>query len=195
MAPIERGYDTDCDARMMLGAKRGDLGALDRLVEKHHGRVRHIVYRVVQDEAISEELAQEVFLRVHRHRERYEPTARFTTWLYQIANHVALNWIRDHQYERQDERLDADSSYLQLAGPGANIEDWLMLEVTIRAVRSAVDELPERQRTVVVMHKFEELECEEIGRILGCSNQAVRSLLCRAYRTLRERLAPMAPVC
>ena len=195
MGPIQRTYDTDIDARMMLGAKHGDSGALDRLVEKHHGRVRHYVYRVVQDEAVSEELAQEVFLRVHRHREKYQPTARFTTWLYQIANHVALNWIRDHQYERQDERLDADASYHQVAAPGMNIDDWLVLEVTLRAVRQAVDELPERQRTVVMMHKFEELECDEIGQILGCTNQAVRSLLCRAYRTLRERLAPIAPIC
>lgn len=195
MGPIQQTYNTDIDARMMLGAKRGDITALDRLVEKHHGRVRHYVYRVVQDEAISEELAQEVFLRVHRHRENYKPTARFTTWLYQIANNVALNWIRDHQYERQDERLDATTTYHQVAAPGMNIDDWLVLEVTLQAVRQAVEELPERQRTVVMMHKFEELECDEISEILGCTNQAVRSLLCRAYRTLRERLAPMAPVC
>jgi RNA polymerase sigma-70 factor (ECF subfamily) len=180
---------------MMLGAKQGDIGALDHLVEKHHGRVRHYVYRVVQDEAVSEELAQEVFLRVHRNREKYQPTARFTTWLFQIANHVALNWIRDHQYERQDERLDSGTTYHHVAAREMSIDDWLILGVKVRAVRQAVEELPERQRTVVLMHKFEELECEEIGEILGCSNQAVRSLLCRAYRTLRERLAPMAPVC
>ena len=192
MGPIRSTRETDQDARMMLCAKRGDSGALNSLVEKHRGRVRHYVYRVVQDEAVSEELAQEVFLRVHRHRQKYQATARFTTWLYQIANHVALNWIRDHQYERQDERLDAGSgTYHQLPAPGMNIDEWLALEVTLRAVRGAVDELPERQREVVILHKFEEYECEEISEMLGCTNQAVRSLLCRAYRTLRERLAPV----
>jgi RNA polymerase sigma factor (sigma-70 family) len=79
-----------------------------------------------------------------------------------------------------------------MAAPVMSIEKWLVLQVNLDKVRRAVAELPERQRAVVQMHKFEELDCQHIGQALGCSGQAVRSLLCRAYTTLRERLADVA---
>jgi len=178
----------------MLAARRGDPGALDLLVQKHRGRIRRFVYRVVRDEAISEELAQEVFLRVHRNRRKYRATAKFTSWIYQIANHLALNWIRDHEGERRLERLDAHpTGYYELRAADMRVDDWLVRQVTLDEVRTAVAELPERQRTVVRLHKFEEMECAEIGSRLGCSNQAVRSLLCRAYKALHQRLAHLSP--
>ena len=186
----------DLDALMMLSAKRGDMHSLEVLVNKHRGPVIRYVNRMVRDEAISEELAQEVFLRVHRYREGYEITAKFTTWLYRIACRLALNWIRDHERERYREALESprdDRPVRQYTDPAMRIDDWLVTERKYDEVRRAVHQLPERQRMVVLMHKFDGLSCEEIAATLGCSRQAVRSLLCRAYMTLRIRLAHIAP--
>jgi RNA polymerase sigma-70 factor (ECF subfamily) len=186
------------DARLMLGAKCGDLASLDALVRKYRGALIHHIYRIVRDPAVSEELAQEAFLRVHRSRELYEATAKFKTWLYSIATHLALNWLRDHQRERQEERLEMhleNRPYHQAADPGIGIDEWLVLQVKLSEIRQAVHELPDRQRQVLVLHKFEDMECRQIAREMGSSHQAVRSLLCRAYATLRERLAHMHAEC
>src|SRR6202046_4637780 len=99
----------DLDAQLMLRVRDGDEQSFGVLLEKHRNPVIHFVYRMVQDRAVAEELSQEVFLRVYRSRETYEPTARFTTWLFRIATHLALNWIRDGRNERGQERIDDDS--------------------------------------------------------------------------------------
>ena len=177
----------------MLSAKRGDMAALELLVRKHRSPIVHYVNRIVRDPAIAEELAQEAFLRVHIHRRRYRAKAKFTSWLYNIANHLALNWLRDHGRERPPQGGGLPhAATLELVAPTMSIEKRLVLQVKLDEVRRAVAELPERQRTVVEMHQFAELNCEHIGEMLGCSHQAVRSLLCRAYSTLRVRLAHVA---
>src|SRR5713226_6491120 len=96
----------DYDAELMLRVKDGDGTSFAVLLEKHRTSVIHFLHRMVQDQPVSEELAQEVFLRVYRSRETYEPTAKFTTWLFRIATHLALNWLRDEKNERAQERLD-----------------------------------------------------------------------------------------
>src|ERR1700738_1740714 len=96
----------DCDAELMLRVKDGDGTSFAVLLEKHRASVIHFLYRMVQDQPVSEELAQEVFLRVYRSRETYEPTAKFTTWLFRIATHLALNSIRDRKNEKGHESLD-----------------------------------------------------------------------------------------
>ena len=183
----------DADALLMLSAGEGNVSAMETLVRKHRGGVRYYVYRMVRDYTVSEDLAQDVFLKVHRYRKGYRVTARFTTWLYRIAEHVALNWLRDNARSRSSEPLEAtrgdDSNSRQFPDATPRVDELLMQQVVRSEVRRAVNQLPERQRVVVVMHKFEGLRCEEIARRLGCSHQAVRSLLCRAYATLRESLA------
>src|SRR5213083_678646 len=99
----------DYDAELMLRVKDGDGASFGVLLEKHRSSVVHFLYRMVQNSAVAEELAQEVFLRVYRSRGTYEPTAKFTTWLFRIATHLALNSLRDGKYEKSQERLD-DSS-------------------------------------------------------------------------------------
>src|ERR1700719_4690710 len=99
----------DLDAQVMLRVRDGDEDSFRVLLDKHRNPVIHFIYRMVQDRAISEELAQEVFLRVYRSRETYEPTAKFTTWLYRIATHLALNWLRDQKNARSLQRLDETS--------------------------------------------------------------------------------------
>ena len=183
------------DAELMLRVKNGDSASFDLLLEKYRLPVIHFLYRMVQNHGISEELGQEVFLRVYRSRGTYEPTAKFTTWLFRIATHLALNWLRDGKNEKGQERLDDDSgesrSY-EVVDRKPTVEHSLVLQSRLDEVRRAVASLPEKQRAAVLMHKYEEMEYTQIAAVLNCSESAVKSLLFRAYETLRARLAHMA---
>jgi len=150
---------------------------------------------MVQNQAVAEELAQEVFLRVYRSRETYEPTAKFTTWLFRIATHLALNWIRDGRNEKLQESLDqetTDGATRQVADRCKTVEQELVYQAKLREVRQAIECLPSKQRAAVMMHKYEEMEYSQIAGVLSCSESAVKSLLFRAYESLRTRLAHMA---
>ena len=183
------------DAELMLRVRAGDTTSFALLLERHRTPVVHFLFRMVQNQAVAEELAQEVFLRVYRSRERYEPTAKFTTWLFQIATHLALNWIRDGKKEKGQESLNEDlieGVERQVADQQPTVEQEMLYEVKLREVRDAIGMLPAKQRAAVVMHKYEELEYSQIARALSCSESAVKSLLFRAYETLRARLSHMA---
>jgi len=185
----------DYDAELMLRVKEGDGASFAVLLEKHRSSVIHFVYRMVQNQAVAEELAQEVFLRVYRSRSTYEPTAKFTTWLFRIATHLALNSLRDGKNQKYEERLDDQSDDLparQVADIRPSVEQSMVYEARLDEVRRAVASLPEKQRAAVLMHKYEELEYSQIAKVLNCSESAVKSLLFRAYETLRARLAYMA---
>ena len=183
------------DAELMLRVKEGDNSSFELLLAKYRLPVIHFLYRMVQDHGISEELAQEVFLRVYRSRATYEPTAKFTTWLFRIATHLALNWLRDGRHERSQERLDDDVGLApsrDVVDRRPSVEHALLREARLGEVRRAVQMLPEKQRAAVLMHKYEEMEYQQIAAVLNCSESAVKSLLFRAYETLRARLAHMA---
>ena len=185
----------DSDAELMLRVRDGDGASFALLLEKHRSSVVHFLYRIVQDFAVAEELGQEVFLRVYRSRATYEPTAKFTTWLFRIATHLALNWIRDGKRERGQERLDAQQDgapALQVSDKKPSVEARMVYNVRMEEVRNAIAALPEKQRSAVVMHKYEEMEYSQIASVLSCSESAVKSLLFRAYESLRARLAHMA---
>ena len=185
----------DFDAELMLRVKDGDGASFGVLLEKHRSSVVHFLYRMVQNRAVAEELAQEVFLRVYRSRATYEPTAKFTTWLFRIATHLALNSLRDGKNERLQERLDADNSdlpSLQVSDKRPSVEQAMVYETKLDEIRRAVAALPEKQRAAVLMHKYREMEYSQIAKTLNCSESAVKSLLFRAYETLRARLAHMA---
>lgn len=183
------------DAELMLRVRDGDAACFSLLLEKHRGPVTHFLYRMVQNSAIAEELAQEVFLRIYRSRASYEPTAKFTTWLFRIATHLALNWIRDGKHEKLQERIDADTGdgpSRELTDPLPTVEQELVRRARLGEIRRAIDLLPAKQRAAVLMHKYQEMEYSQIARALSCSESAVKSVLFRAYETLRSRLAHMA---
>ena len=185
----------DFDAELMLRVKEGDGASFGVLLEKHRTPVVNFLYRMVQNHAVAEELAQEVFLRVYRSRGTYEPTARFTTWMFRIATHLALNALRDDKNDRLQERLDDDSGELpvkQVFDRRPSVEQSMVYEAKMDEVRRAISVLPEKQRAAVLMHKYEEMEYSQIAKVLNCSESAVKSLLFRAYETLRARLAHMA---
>lgn len=183
------------DAELMIRVREGDGASFALLLERHRGPVHHFLLRMVQNQPVAEELAQEVFLRVYRSRGTYEPTAKFTTWLFRIATHLALNWIRDGRRERGLERLDAvlpDGGNRQVRDHRPSVEQSLVREARLGEIRQAIDSLPAKQRAAVLMHKYEEMEYSQIAATLRCSESAVKSLLFRAYEALRARLAHFA---
>jgi RNA polymerase sigma-70 factor (ECF subfamily) len=172
----------------MLAFQAGDIDSLAPLVEEYRDVLVGYLYRSVRDRAIAEELAQEVFLRVCRVR-NYQPTAKFRTWLFHIATNLAINYVRDRRTESCIVRLDDRQQFRSRA---ASIEEHLVSRCLSDEVRAAVEELPERHRAAVLMHKYHDMEYREIAAVLGCSVPALKSLLFRAYETLRERLAHLA---
>ena len=184
----------ELDTRLMLGVKSGEGLCMDQLLHRHRVPVIQFLYRMVRNRAIAEELAQNVFLRVYRSRTTYEPTAKFTSWLFRIATHVALNWLRDRRHEVNQLSLSAGlerDTERQIPDRRPTVDQLLLHDVKLEEVRRAIADLPDRQRAAVIMHKYEELEYTQIAIALRCSPQTVKSLLFRAYNTLRVRLAHM----
>src|SRR5664279_994228 len=182
------------DAELMLRVRDGDDGCYNFLVEKYRKPIIHFMFRMAHNQAIAEELAQEVFLRVYRSRQTYRAEARFSTWLYRIATNLGVNYARDTRHERA-----ASTIYLDQADPDTGLtpdvadstissEDSLLRRERMSAIRQHVMELPERQRMAVLMHKYEGMDYKQIGDVLKLSESATKSLLFRAYQTLREKL-------
>lgn len=192
---MEAVANLERDAQLMLRVRDGDETSFGLLLERHRGPVIHFLQRMVGNQAVSEELAQEVFFRVYKSRASYEPTAKFTTWLFRIAAHLALNSIRDGKKEKGQQSLDEalpDGRERQVADGARSVEASLVQEVRVREIRAAVEALPEKQRAAVLLHKYEGLGYAQISRVLECSESATKSLLFRAYETLRVRLAQFA---
>jgi RNA polymerase sigma-70 factor, ECF subfamily len=185
------------DAQLMLRVREGDETSFALLLQRHRGPVVNFLHRMVQNRAISEELAQEVFLRVYRSRGTYEPTAKFTTWLFRIATHLALNAIRDGRKLKGHESLDRevrdgvvlDGVARDVRDRQPNAEQELIRAGKVNEIRQAIQALPDKQRAAVLMHKYQGLDYTQIAGALRCSESAVKSLLFRAYETLRARLA------
>ena len=186
----------DFDVELMLRVKDGDEESFGLLLDKHRNSLVYFLYRMVQDQAVAEELAQEVFLRIYRSRASYEPTAKFTTWLFRIATHLALNSLRDGKNDRKQERLDQErddeTPARQLADKNPSVEQSMVYQARLQEVRTAIAALPEKQRAAVLMHKYEEMDYSQIAKALESSESAVKSLLFRAYETLRGKLAHMS---
>lgn len=186
----------DVDTALMLRFQAGEDACFDELVARFRRPLMGFVFRMVHDAAAAEELLQEAFLRVYLHRQRYKPQARFSTWMYRIAHRLALNYLRDHRHDLQavpaEDDDDGGAPRLELADARPNIEQTL-LEASQRQarrgrVRAAITALPERQRTAVILNKYQGLEYEQIGDVLQLSSSATKSLLFRAYQTLRQEL-------
>lgn len=185
------------DVQLMLGVKAGDDLSFELLLQKYRTPLVNFLYRMVRDQATAEDLAQEVFLRVYRARQSYAPSAKFTTWLFRIATNVALNSLRDGRHRARERSLEAprpeddERPLLEPADAAPSAEQRLMARDRARSIRRAILALPDKQRAAVVLHKYHELDYDEIARILGCSESALKSLLFRAYEALRVELAPL----
>ncbi len=191
---VNHAADESSDAAIMLRVAAGDESGFNYLVEKYHRPMIHFLFRMVHSQAVAEELAQEVFLRVYRSRESYRAEAKFTTWLYRIATNLAVNHARDTKHERaaQNVYLDAPDQETgatpDVADDEPSVEQRLMRDERMAAIRRQVMALPERQRMAVLMHKYQGMDYRQIGEVLKLSESATKSLLFRAYQTLREKL-------
>jgi len=184
----------DEGARLMLAWKAGDEAAFDRIVELYSDRLWALLTRFLGPRPQREDLVQEVFLRLVKSKDRYEPTARFSTYLFRIAFNLAVN-TGAKASERRTERLaqgENQTDPLTHMADAAAQEPFLDLERadTVRAVRAAIAALPEQQRMALVLAKYHDLPYDQIGEVLGTSEKAVKSLVHRARENLRVALAP-----
>ena len=193
-SPVIAGGEPLSDAQVMLRAKAGDQSAFEYLVQKYRRPMVSFMYRMARNAAAAEDLAQEVFLRVYRSRETYEASAKFTTWLYRIATNLAVNHARDTRHERPEVQVSLDEpdgdtgTTLEVPDATLNAEQSMVRRERMMAIRQKVEALPEQQRLAVIMHKYQQMDYREIAEILKKSESATKSLLFRAYETLREQL-------
>ncbi len=187
---------SDPDAALMLRVKRGDRAAFAELVDKYKQPVTNFISRSLHDETEAEDLAQNVFLQVYKSRSRYKQTAKFSTWLFTIARNLCLNELRRRsrhpaesleethtEHEDQPPRQFEDKS--QIAAP----EEVLHGEL-VQKIDEALAELPENQRSAILLCRQDDLSYEEIARILRCSLSATKSLIHRGREALKEKLKP-----
>jgi len=183
---------------LMLDVKAGDDQSFELLLRKYRSPLVNFLYRMVRDTAVAEDLAQEVFLRVYRARQEYAPSAKFTTWMFRIATNLALNSVRDNRHRQMgismDQTVDSGESEqpaLEVPDRAPSVEQELVARCRAEMILKAIHALPEKQRAAVLLHKYHELDYDEIARVLECSESALKSFLFRAYETLRVELAPL----
>ncbi|MDR2642062.1 MAG: sigma-70 family RNA polymerase sigma factor [Planctomycetaceae bacterium] len=189
----------DPDVRLMLAVQQDDAVAFEELMLRYQGRIFTLLRHAVNDRNIAEDLTQDVFLRVFRARKNYQPDAKFSTWLFTIANNVALNAIRSksrkpevqigvacNDASKSNPVIFAEDTIAASSGtmPTRQLEKLEMRQM----VQLAVNALGDRQRMAVLLHKFEGMSYIEISKIMDMSPQALKSLLCRARLNLREIL-------
>ncbi|HEY3836032.1 MAG TPA: RNA polymerase sigma factor [Bryobacteraceae bacterium] len=192
------GATFDLDTHLMLLVQRDDSASFGILLQKHRNVVVQYLSRMVQNHAVAEELAQDVFVRVYRSRHAYEPSAKFTTWLFRITTNVALNHFRDERHDNQNVSLDAPTaSGKRFEAPDGkrSVEQRLVNEATAREIRDAIASLPEKQRAAVLMHKYQDMDYNQIAGVLGMSRSAVKALMFRSYERLRTSLAHLDANC
>jgi RNA polymerase sigma-70 factor, ECF subfamily len=194
LQPAMAGAEGYTDAEVMLRVKAGDEAAFDFLVRKYRRPLVSFMYRMAHNSAAAEDLAQEVFLRVYRSRQTYEASAKFTTWLYRIATNLAVNHARDTRKERPEVTVSLDEpdeetgTTMDVRDASMTAEEAMVRRERMAAIRGKVEGLPERQRLAVIMHKYQQMDYKQIADVLKLSESATKSLLFRAYESLREQL-------
>ena len=194
MGTVSQSFEDDPGVRWMLAYQGGDEAAFDRIVEAYSGQLYALFTRFLGPAPEREDLVQEVFLRVIRARERYQPTARFSTWLYRIAFNIAVNRTQRGTDEASLDDGTEDgggATWSELGDARAELpSEALERGDVVSAVRAAIASLPEAQRMALVLAKYDELPYSEIAVVLRSSEKAIKSLVHRARENLRARLAP-----
>jgi RNA polymerase sigma-70 factor (ECF subfamily) len=181
----------ESDIELMERVRSGDDTAFSELMRRHYRGVVNYIYRFTNDRGNSEDLAQEVFLRVYRSAKRYKPEAKFSTWLYKIATNLCLTEVKSR---KKDQNLSLDEMG-ENSGDLGDPKSVDAYDITFRreirdAIFEALKSLPERERTAVVLCKYEELPYEEVAEIIGCTAGAVKAYVHRGRMKLIERLKP-----
>ncbi|MBL9167958.1 MAG: sigma-70 family RNA polymerase sigma factor [Verrucomicrobiales bacterium] len=186
----------DSDATLMVQVREGDREAFEALVTKYRQPVLNFVARTLRDEAEAEDIAQQTFVQVWKSAARYEASARFTTWLFTIARNLCLNEIRRRSRHPADsldtsDRPGDDQPAPQYADPKApSAPDHLSSVELADKVEEAIRDLPETQRTALLLCREDELSYEQMAQILGITLSATKSIIFRGRETLKQRLKP-----
>jgi len=193
--PVSRpAREMDADARLMTEVAGGSETAFASLVDRYQTRVLGLAYRYLGDRDRAEDLAQEAFLRVYKARERYEPRAKFSTWLYRIVVNLCLNELRWRKGKKAMALAVSTetSSNLNVDVLDEEREPHEALEEEELAVkiREIIGTLPENQRIAILLNKYEGLSYQEVAESMETSVMAVKSLLTRARVKIKERLLP-----
>jgi RNA polymerase sigma-70 factor (ECF subfamily) len=199
VVPDARRVETlDADAQLMMRFKAGDLAAFEDLFARHARSLVNFAYRFVHNREVAEELAQEVFIKVHDAAPTYRPEAKFTTWLFRIATNVCLNETRRAHYKARHESLDSpvgddpDARPLELADTTRLGADTLLERRAVSdSIKQALATLPEKQRIAFILNKYQELSYAETAEVMSTSEKAVKSLIHRAKEAMAQRLRPL----
>jgi RNA polymerase sigma-70 factor, ECF subfamily len=169
----------------MARIREGDMEALRLLVETHQARIIGTISKMLGSDAESEDLAQQVFIRVWKSAPRYQPTAKFTTWLFRITRNLVFNELRrKRHFADQAEEIPEPTERADQEPDQVLLGEELQL-----AIRDAINRLPESQRMAIILRRYEEMPYEEIAKVMGTTIPAVKSILFRARAELRDRLA------
>lgn len=184
---------TATDESLFNQVQRGDMHAFEMIVSRYKTRLYNCVFRLVGSVEMSEDLVQETFLRVYRNRDNYQATSNFSTWIYTIALNLARSELRKRrrrQFFSLNSSLSEDSSTegFDLPDSKANPAEFLEQTELGRAIHKAIDQLPIKYRTVIVLRDIEELSYEQIGEILACPTGTIKSRVNRARLRLQEML-------
>lgn len=186
--------DHEDDSQLMRRVQRGDREAFATLVERYQQPIYNFILRTVRDHSEAEDLAQNTFVQVWKSAKRYRVSAKFSTWLYTIARNLALNELRRRTRHRA-ESLDAphpereEQPLHQIQDGAAPVPpEQLVRDELFAKVEEAIGDLPENQRTALLLCREDEVTYEEIARILGVSVSATKSVIHRAREVLRLRL-------
>ncbi len=178
---------------LMAAYQRGDKEAFRRLFERLGPRVHALFMHMFRDRATAEDLMQQTFLKIHRGRDRYDPTLRVRPWVLAIAGRVGVDELRRRRVVLEESAEEAALERADAAAALSLVERTDRLERTElqRLVHAALERLPESQRVVIHLHRFEELTFGEIARVLGTTEGAVKLRAFRAYAQLRKLLVPL----
>ena len=169
----------------MARIREGDMDAFRLLVETHQARVIGTISKMLGSDAESEDLAQQVFIRIWKSAPRYKPTAKFTTWLFRITRNLVFNELRrKRHFADQAEEIPEPTERADKEPDRVLMGEELQL-----AIQDAINRLPDSQRMAIILRRYEEMAYEEIAKVMGTTVPAVKSILFRARAELRERLA------
>jgi len=184
-SPVPIDSENARDLALMQGVATGSEEAMRELVERHQNRVFGTIVRMLGSEREAEDLAQQVFVRVWKSAPRYQPTAKFTTWLYTIVRHLVFNESRRREKSSLSDELNDSLQDERQPSPA----DDLLASEKMQAIQAAIEALPEQQKLAVIMRRYDDVPYEEIAAVLKQTVPGVKSLLFRARQTLRESLA------
>lgn len=182
--------EAEQDVLWMQRVAQGDMAAFEQLIEAHQTRVIGTVAKMLGDDSDAEDIAQQVFIRVWKSAARYQPTAKFTTWLFKITRNLVFNEMRRRKrhpakaLDQEEEERHFQAADASVMSPSASMLDSEMQA----AIQAAIESLPETQRMAIILRRYEDTPYEEIGEVLGLSVPAVKSVLFRARAELKEKL-------